>query len=87
MNRYAPATDTIGSVAGGKPNSTGAYARQIAKALNKSADEDLNLFRDENTINRQEMVNLLIVFAKWENTAKHQITEELALDGIALAGL
>jgi len=86
MNRYAPSTDTIGSIVGGKPNPTGAYAKKIAKELGKQADEDLQLFINKNTINRDEMVALLIVFAKWEITAKHRVTEELAIDGISLAG-
>lgn len=86
MNRYAPPTDTIGSVEGGKPNPTADYAKQIARALGKGPDDDLNLFADENTVNRDEMVALLTVFAKWEITAKHQVTKELALDGISLAG-
>jgi hypothetical protein len=86
MNRYAPATDTIGSMAGGKPNPTGAYASQIANELGKQADEDLQLFINKGTINRDKMVALLIVLAKWEITAKHRVTEELAIDGISLAG-
>lgn len=86
MNRYAPATDTIGSVAGGRPNPTTEYAKQISRALGKSPDEDLKLFANETTVNKNEMVALLITFAKWEITANNQVTKELALDGIALAG-
>lgn len=87
MNRYAPPTDTIGSVAGGAPNPTQEYATQIAKLLGKTADDDLELFNSDNSVNRDNMVAMLQALAKWEITAKHLITKELALDGIALSGL
>ena len=86
MNRYAPRTDTIGSIAGGQANPTDLYAEQIAKALNKEPNEDLNIFIDDQTLNKENAVLLLKAFAKWEITAKHAVTDKVILDGINLAG-
>ena len=87
MNRYAPPTDTIGSIENGRPNPTQKYAIEIARSMGKKADDDLMLFDSDSSVNEDNMIALMKALSIWEITAKHKITDELAKDGIALISL
>lgn len=92
ISRYAPATDCVGSI--GIPpdcphglNPVNEYALEIAKAVGKSADEKLDLFADDGRIDLRVAIPLFQAFARFELTAKYQVSEELIRQGIAKAGI
>ncbi len=60
LSRWAPATDTIGSLPGAPANSPVDYSRFVAKRVGISPTTTLNLFRSDRTLADVQQLKLLL---------------------------
>lgn len=60
INRYAPASDTIGSIAGAKSNDPGAYANFLAKQIGIPATSKLMIFHDSGAVRSADQLYALV---------------------------
>lgn len=96
FNRYAPSDDCIGSLprdpeTGLCPNNainpTYQYALSVAEALGVGVDDDINLFDDEERVDRGVAHRLARAVLKFEVGKRHDVTDELLDEGLRLADL
>lgn len=67
LSRWAPVSDTLGSLPGWPPNSPEAYARHVAKVMGISPTERLRLFKaDQSLGDLEQLRNLLRAMAEYE---------------------
>lgn len=77
VSRWAPASDTIGSRAGAKQNDPRAYADFIAKRLRVGANDNLQLFNPDKTLNNlSNLRGLISAMAEYENYAGFEVPDD-----------
>jgi len=70
LARWAPSSDTIGSIPGAPPNSPAAYARFVSERMGVSPTSGLMLFRDNGEVRSAEQLFALVAaMATYENVA------------------
>lgn len=78
LARWAPATDTIGSLPGALPNSPGEYAEFVSDRIGLPHNDQLELFSDnEEVMNRKQLGQLVKAMAEFENYAGFEFPESL----------
>lgn len=78
--RWAPVTDTIGSLAGAQPNDPGAYARFLAKRLGIGADDPLRTFHDAGTVRDPEQLFALVAAMVVYENGNHVVLPRAVFD-------
>ena len=84
LSRYAPTTDTVGSIEGNPLNPTNTYATFIARSVGKEPDDPLNLFHADGTFNAEIAVPVFQAFVRFELSAKYSIEEDFIIGAIRL---
>jgi hypothetical protein len=85
LSRWAPSTDTIGSIPGAPPNSPAAYSAFVAGRMGISPTATLMTFRDDGAVRSTDQLFALVsAMATYENTAalalpRHVFDEALKL--------
>jgi hypothetical protein len=95
INRWAPASDTIGSLAGGQPNQPNTYAATVAKWMGISATETLEIFQPNKTLgNLAQLFDLVAAMAKYEHGHDTKLSKthfkqglELVQEGVTEVGV
>ncbi len=95
FNRYAPQSDCIGSLprnsrTGECPNGenpSALYARNVAAALGKGPDEDIELFVDRSTVRWEVAKQLAKAVVAFELGREYSVTDALLRDGLKRANL
>ena len=85
-NRYAPASDTIGSVAGAKPNQPSVYATFISKRMkNWPVNSPLMLFTDSGEIrSHEQLFQMVSAIVSYENGSAVVLPRKVFDDAVAL---
>ena len=78
---YAPASDTIGSLAGAQPNQPNTYAAWVAGQMGISATDDIQLVKN-GVLDSAVAIPLLDAIARYENVRSLELP-----DGLIQAGL
>jgi hypothetical protein len=83
--RWAPADDTIGSIAGGQPNNPLDYTNFVCQRIRMGPTQDLELFRSDKTFGNLENLELLIdAMAQFENGADFTFPRQQFLEALQL---
>lgn len=86
ISRWAPATDTIGSIPGAPQNSPSAYAKFVARHMGIQADDDLHLFDSSGRVEDHEaLVALCEAMSIYENGHSFRVSLPELEAGIRLA--
>lgn len=78
LSRWAPASDTIGSIKGAPPNSPKAYADFVCKRVGVGPNEVLSIFGASGELkNRDQLFRLVAAMAAYENYASFDLRRGL----------
>jgi Bacterial SH3 domain len=78
LSRWAPATDTIGSLPGAPPNSPEAYSKFVSDRTGIDFNEKLEFFSDSKDIeNKSQLEKVLQAMAEYENYVGFNFPSEL----------
>lgn len=85
LSRWAPATDTIGSLPGAPPNSPRDYSLFVAKRMGIEPTSPLSTFHDDGSVNDEEQLfQLIAAMAAYENYAGLDLPRDVFEEGLAL---
>lgn len=85
MSRWAPVTDTIGSLPGAAPNDPSAYSRFVAERVGVGPHDRLSIFDSKGKIkNAEQLKRLVSAMAVYENGHHYVVVDEELDGGIAL---
>lgn len=85
LSRWAPASDTVGSLAGGPPNSPLEYSNFVASRLGIHPNLRLDIFKEDRSVgNIARLRALFAAMAEYENGSGFQLPEEVFHAGLEL---
>lgn len=85
MARWAPSSDTIGSIAGNKPNQPKTYAGFVADRIGIDKNSSIRLFRDNgDVLNECVLYAVVSAMAIYENGHGYKLDFEDFQEGVAL---
>lgn len=85
LARWAPSTDTIGSIPGAPPNSPADYARFVQSRTGIAPNDRLMTFHDDGTVrSADQLFGLVEAMASYENSAGLRLPREVFDRGLAL---
>lgn len=86
LSRWAPSTDTIGSIPGAPPNSPAGYAEFVRRATGLLPNQTLSLFRpDAKTDDHLQLIALLGAMAEYEVGSGFRVALWIWVEGIRRA--
>lgn len=85
LSRWAPATDTIGSLPGNQPNSPAAYSAFVSKRVGAHTHAPLRIFDDAGeVVDPDQLYRLVAAMAAYENNAALKLPREVFDGALAL---
>ena len=95
INRWAPASDTVGSLVGGEPNRPNEYAATVAGWMGISATETLEIFQPDKTLgNLAQLFDLIAAMTTFEQGHDVKLSKthfkqglELVQEGVTEVGV
>lgn len=85
LSRWAPATDTIGSLPGAPPNSPRDYSLFVASRMDHRPTAPLSTFNDDGSVNDvEQLFHLVSAMAAYENDAGLQIPRPVFDEAVSL---
>lgn len=83
LSRWAPTSDTIGSIPGAPPNSPVEYARFVEKRTGLKPNEELRLFDFDGEVwSATQLYKLVAAMAEYENFAGHHLPQGTFLQAL-----
>ena len=78
LSRWAPATDTIGSLPGAPRNSPRDYSLYVASSMDHKPNAPLSLFNDDGSINdREQLYQIVSAMATYENVPRLDLPRDV----------
>lgn len=77
LSRWAPATDTVGSIPGAPPNSPKEYTNFVTKRMDVGPNQKLDLFHSDGRIaNLQQLQNLFLSMSVYETGGGYSFPDD-----------